>query len=317
MKQRNTDIEFSLSSADLLAMRSLAKDIKLHPIRRSLSSMDGNFRSHMRGRGMEFAEVRPYNPGDDVRSIDWRVTARSQTPYTKLYQEEKERPVCVVLDQRSPMFFGSTEAIKSVIALRLATVIAWAAIDAGDRLSSLIFNDHTQEQTRSKRGKLGILSFIHHAHEMNQALEAALLSNNSASKKQSIDQILDELCRTIRPGSSIYFISDFHDFSESARDRLYRLAKHNEIHFIFCYDPLEAQLPSGKHLLATDGIHKSAFQTDRAFTEQYQSGFTRAEESLKDSCYGAGIRYSNLSTCESLKDFVFSQFHFKASKKSR
>ena len=105
---------------NLLGSRFIAGDLKLGKLRPARSLLAGSERTRYRGRGMDFEEVRLYQPGDDIRSIDWRVTARTQVPHTKLYREERERPIFVLVDQRSPMFFGSKRCFKSVLAAYLA-----------------------------------------------------------------------------------------------------------------------------------------------------------------------------------------------------
>ncbi|MBT5031007.1 MAG: DUF58 domain-containing protein, partial [Proteobacteria bacterium] len=118
----------------LLSSRGWARDLKLFARQAARAMLLGETRSKFRGRGMEFEEVRQYQPGDDIRNIDWRVSARTGGTYTKLFCEERERPVHIVVDQRNSMFFGSAQRFKSVLAAEVASALAWAALAGSDRI---------------------------------------------------------------------------------------------------------------------------------------------------------------------------------------
>jgi uncharacterized protein (DUF58 family) len=133
----------TVSVEELIALRG----VKL-PLRTAVSATSGphggSRLSRHRGRGVDFAEVRLYQPGDDVRSIDWRVTARKAKPHTKVYREERERPTLIVVDQSRAMFFGSRVRMKSVAAAECAALLAWHSVDAGDRVGGLVYDDVTE-----------------------------------------------------------------------------------------------------------------------------------------------------------------------------
>ncbi|MBY0274525.1 DUF58 domain-containing protein, partial [Candidatus Binatia bacterium] len=129
------------SVAELVALRSDAARLDASPRGRVRTLHAGAYASAFRGRGMEFDETRAYQPGDDVRAIDWRVTARTGRVHTKLFHEERERPVLLLVDQRMHMRFGTRDAFKSVVAARAAATVAWAARDQGDRVGGLIVTD--------------------------------------------------------------------------------------------------------------------------------------------------------------------------------
>ena len=150
----------SVSQAGLIRLNGPARAIALDVIRVS-SLQTGAYVSHFRGRGMEFDESRPYQPGDDPRSIDWRVTARSTTAYTKLFREERERPVLVVVDLRANMHFATQGCFKSVNASRAAALLSWAAHHRGDRLGGLIFGDTTHRELKPKLGRQAALRYVH------------------------------------------------------------------------------------------------------------------------------------------------------------
>ena len=142
----------SVSQAGLIRLSGPARAIALDVLRVN-SLQTGAYVSRFRGRGMEFDESRPYQPGDDPRSIDWRVTARSTTAYTKLFREERERPVLIAVDLRSNMHFATQGCFKSVNASRAAALLSWAAHHRGDRLGGLIFGDTTHRELKPRLGR--------------------------------------------------------------------------------------------------------------------------------------------------------------------
>ena len=164
--------------SQLLRLRFAAQELKLFVKRPVKSQLSGAERTRFRGRGMDFEEVRLYQAGDDVRSIDWRVTARTQVPHTKVYREERERPVFVLVDQRSPMFFGSQQCFKSVLAAHIGTNLAWAALGNSDRVGGLIFGDTQQRDIRPRRSKHAVLELLHHLQDFNRQLHTPIAPAN-------------------------------------------------------------------------------------------------------------------------------------------
>ena len=141
-----------VSMASLLALHQGSATLALQPRRvRALTS--GAYLSPFKGRGMEFDEVRPYTQGDDVRSIDWRVTARSGKPHTKLFREERERAVLLWIDLRPAMFFATRGAFKAVRAAQAAALLGWNTLQRGDRLGALIFDERHHDELRPRRGQ--------------------------------------------------------------------------------------------------------------------------------------------------------------------
>lgn len=299
-----------VSVDNLLSLRHLAKDISLQTNKKSIALLDGSSRSSFRGRGMEFAEVRPYQAGDDIRNIDWRVTARTQKPYTKLFQEERERPVYLVVDQRSPMFFGSKKQFKSVFAAKLATVLAWAAMQNNDRIGALIFSDQDQTDSRARRGKHAALSLIHELVDFNHQL-----ATPNATSKNTMAEMLQDIRRVAKPGSAVFILSDFHDFSDDCAEPLAVLARHCSVTAMHIYDPLEKQLPSQHFLTITDGKQRLniAGQT-KDFSQRYENNFSSLLTQLKQVLNQYGVNFASLSVEESLTGIVKDLFHTRGAK---
>lgn len=185
-----------------------------------------------KGRGMEYDETRPYHPGDDVRHLDWKVTARTGRAHTKLFREERERPVFLWVDYRAPMFFATRGAFKSVLAARTAALLAWGALRQGDRVGGQVVDGPVPRTLRPCRTRQGVLELLQQLVQTPQTLLAAPAA-----------PALGRLQAVVRPGSRVILLSDFRRLGEGAEGHLVRLARHSEVVLFFIYDPLEAQLP--------------------------------------------------------------------------
>lgn len=244
MQQTLNDTDFNLHGAypqiePLLRLRAVARQLKLFKPHLAKSDQSGNLLTRYRGRGMNFAEVRHYQAGDDVRSIDWRVTARTGKTHTKLFQEERERPVMILLDLRSPMFFGSHRAFKSVTASGIAATLAWAGLQHSDRIGALLFADNEIETVRPRRSHHSVLAMIHGI----VARAGTLASPTNGNGKQSLPLLLEEARRICRPGSALFLVSDCHDLNHSCEQPLYLLRRHADIQVLRISDPMELNLP--------------------------------------------------------------------------
>jgi uncharacterized protein (DUF58 family) len=227
------------SVEDLIELHRHAGSIDLTRARFAQAQRTGNHLSHFRGRGMDYQESRVYQPGDDVRSMDWRVTARTGKPHVKLYEEERERPVMLFIDLRAGMFFGTRGRLKSVIAAQAAAIIAWAAVAHGDRVGAMLFNGtHCELQPRSGRhGALGLIRQIF-AHT------DPLAGVRGALHAQGLNEALRRLQRVSRPGSLVMLLSDFHGIDAETGNNLLRLRQHNDVAAIQIVDPLEEAAPA-------------------------------------------------------------------------
>lgn len=282
----------------LIGLRQTARDVSLRTKERSRSSVDGSSRSSRRGRGMEFSEVRHYQPGDDIRNIDWRVTARTQETYTKLFQEEKERPVYLLVDQRNSMFFGSKTQFKSVLAAKIAATIAWAAFANRDRLGALIFGSNTQSDQRPKLGKATLFRFIQDLSEYNsQLIQSHQHIHHDKDSKQSLSNMVSELQRVARPGSSVFIISDFHDFDQHTIKALSLLRRHNEVSLLQVFDPFESHLPDLGRFSISSGAKKALINTSSAqFRQNYLEAWSESQHSLQTESLKTGIRLHQFNT---------------------
>ena len=253
----------TLSLSELVRYKGLAKQLNLHPSSTIKSSMAGAMASRFKGRGMEFDEARHYQPGDDIRSIDWRVTARTGKTHTKLYREERERPVLIYLDCSPAMHFGTQLLYKSVQGAHAAALIAFSAQSRGDKIGCIAFNQQLDIELKPKstaKHALGMLNQIvelHNAsadHHMAQSKTSSQSVSNEAKFKH-IDSI-NKLAMLAKPGTLVYVISDFNGFDEACFNVLGKMHRHCEIRPLRIFDPIEQALPhinSLQDVLLTDG----------------------------------------------------------------
>lgn len=286
--QGNSGVYTELS--ELLRIRHWARELKLFSRQAARSMLLGETRSRFRGRGMEFEEVRTYQPGDDIRNIDWRVSARTGGTYTKLFCEERERPVHILVDQRSSMFFGCSDRFKSVLAAELATAIAWAALAGSDRIGGQIIGDREESDIRARRNKHAVLRFIHDINQFNQALPG------SEPQQKTLTSMLEECRRITRPGTAIFMISDFHDFDQQAAKSLSTLGRHTDINLLHVFDPVEEQLPIAGSVAISDGQHRSSIRLNSGLQKAYQERIKDRQQLLNNAALRSRALYSRIGT---------------------
>jgi uncharacterized protein (DUF58 family) len=284
----------SVSQAGLIRLNGPARAIALDVLRvKSLQT--GAYVSHFRGRGMEFDESRPYQPGDDPRSIDWRVTARSTTAYTKLFREERERPVLVMVDLRSNMHFATRGCFKSVNASRAAALLSWAAHHRGDRLGGLIFGDTTHRELKPKLGRQAALRYVHEL--VNHPDWDHRVREPGANDEAPLTQAMSALRRVARPGSLVVILSDFLGFSRAAQAYLSSVAQHNEVLAVFLNDPLERDLPPpGRYRLVSRDDELAIDTFAKAARRDYHEEFEKRTHELEAFCHRYGVHLMPLST---------------------
>jgi len=262
----------SVNLKSLLDLAGPAAALNLHQnVKRAVQS--GSYLSRFKGRGMEFDEARPYQPGDDVRSIDWRVTARTGRTYTKTFREERERPVFISIDYRATMAFATRGVFKSVQAAHLAALLAWAAKAQGDRIGGQIFADHGCLEMKPHHGKHAVLRFLN-------ALVKPAYTVNAAT---DLAQALSRLVQHVRPGSRVYIISDFRGMNHAVENHLSRLARHCDVVMLHVFDPLERELPTRGRYRFSDELNEVVIDTaDTPRLQRYHQRFLAQQQSLQD-----------------------------------
>ena len=251
--------------------------------------------SRFRGRGIEFTEVRSYQPGDDVRSIDWKVTARRMTPHTKVYTEERERPELIILDQTRNMFFGTGTRLKSVTAAETAALLAWQYLARGDRVGGMILSEQGNTLVKPKRRLAATLHLLRAITAANRALHARL--NDPA---MPLAQAIEEACRLAPTGHGIHIISDFADDSSELKRPLQRLARHNQVRLIYIYDEFEASPPAGRFPLSCLDARLIFDTTSEAARARIGASFDARVTSLQALCQSTDCRFFSLPNHTSL-----------------
>jgi len=274
---------------ELLVQRYAAKTLEYLIHNRSIAGISGLHLSKMRGRGIDFEEFRPYQAGDDIRLIDWRVTARTNRPFTKVFREERERPVIIAVDQTHNMYFGSQVAFKSVLAAQAAALFCWLAIDNGDRVGGLVFSDWESSMVRPKRSRRSALHLLNQVFNYNQHLQEVKDPENHKEAepgfKPGLAHALGQIRRITKPGSTLYVISDFSTMDEKALQYLNQLSRHNNVVCCMIYDALEETLPVPGIYSITDGGRKGALNTHSTkarnrYTEQFHQRIEGLEADL-------------------------------------
>jgi uncharacterized protein (DUF58 family) len=281
----------SITAENLIALKALASSLPIHKQKKILNDMSGVHTSNMRGRGVDFSEVRSYQPGDDIRSMDWRVTARSGKAHIKVFKEERERPIILVGDLRPSMFFGTRHAFKSVLCADLVSLFAWSACDHGDRVGALLFNDQKEIDLRPKNGRKHILNLLHQLCQFTPT-SPSLETDNA----QRFTQICRHVRRISKPGSMIYFCSDFLGFNEESEHQLYELQRRNDVIAIHIYDPIEKSIDIPGYYPITDG-HKTVLldQLSKSQRQQHKQSFDQFVAYIQDRTQRLGIPYLSLS----------------------
>jgi uncharacterized protein (DUF58 family) len=275
----------NLGIKELIHYQGKTALLNLSPRKTVQAKLAGAYLAKTKGRGMEFDEARHYQPGDDIRAIDWRVTARTGKTHTKLYREEKERPVFVLTDLSSSMQFGTQFLFKSVQAAHLSALIAWSARKRGDRIGGLIFNQHQHIECKPFTRQKAVLSLLNGMLKVQQG---------SQTKEQSRDQItLANACARLRrlahPGSLIFILSDFSQLDELAIQHIAQLSKHCEVIAHPISDPFEHQLPKvnmSQRVTLSDGQNRQQIVlgekgTEVEYSNQHQAHFDKIENTLK------------------------------------
>jgi uncharacterized protein (DUF58 family) len=263
------------STADLVALEHAARGFSFLHRQPAHSLLAGRHGSRVRGRGLSFEELRQYLPGDDVRAIDWRVTARTAKPVVRVYSEEKDRPVLLVVDQRLNMFFGSRRAMKSVAAAETAALAAWRALAQGDRVGGLVFNDERIDEQRPQRSRTAVIRFLEKLAAQNAALRADSPVQPAPSQ---LDAALAAAARLAVHDHLVVVVSDFAGHGPATRQLLLRIAARNDVLAVLVHDPFLTALPSGGDLVVSDGV----LQVELAL------GAQRTRRNIADFAHGYG-----------------------------
>jgi len=308
IRSRTGNQRVSVALSELLQLSASARQLSLAALRRT-NPHSGQRMSRLLARGMEFAESRRYQTGDDIRNIDWRVTARTGKTHTKLFTVEKERRVLLSVDMQSSMFFATKGSFKSVQAALMMGYVAWSAEQAGDRLGGMIFDDVDLFESRPTLGKKGILPFLNALAERSDFLTKKNDSNGTA-KGSMMDLAIANLRQIATPGSLVFIISDFRHLSSSAYNLLLQISMHSDLCLCFIYDPIEKALPKNGYFPVTDGKNEVQLNTyAKKSLEKYQQQFIERRERIASLGNQRHIHFIECSTEDDCFEVLTKRFN--------
>lgn len=245
---------------DLAHLRSLerqARGLSFLPRQPARSVLNGRHASRLRGRGLNFEELRDYLPGDDIRAIDWKVTARTGTPHVRVMTEERDRPALLVVDQRMSMFFGSALNMKSVTAAEAAALAAFRILDQGDRVGGIVFGDDVLAEIRPQRSRATLNRLLTALAEANCALRAEAPD----VRPVGLTKVLRAVARIAPRNHLIIVLSDFDGIDDDTARAVSGLGRRNDLVLVTVTDPLAGELPADMRLVVSDGRMQAEIDT--------------------------------------------------------
>lgn len=259
---------------------------------KTLSHMAGDVKSAFKGRGMELEEIRSYAYGDDVRDMDWRVTARKGQPFTKLYAEERDREIYAMLDLSPSMVFGTKNELKSVAAAKLAALLGWMSLENKDRFGCLVFDGTENLFFKPQNNKANMMVILKKISTISKKILRR--KNHQLTSKEKAIQLLQS---SIKSQAVVFVISDFADFSESMRRALAILAKKARVFALNVFDVLEEMPPKAGEYMAENNGERLVFDSkSKYFQKEYKAYFKDKRAKINDFCRRFGIRYVEIRT---------------------
>lgn len=248
---RQDDPRVHVSLKSLMHLKRDAQGFSSLPKHAVQNTLTGRHISSMRGRGLNFEEIRQYRQGDDIRTMDWKATNRTGRPHVRAYSDERERPVLIVLDQRRSMFFGSVDKMKSVVAAELAALVTWRVVEVGDRIGALLFNDSQSVDIKPGRHRAKVLQLLKNIEGFNQQLNRV---TKSTPESASLNKVLRDAKRLVTHDHLVIVISDMAGWNNDSLKSLSQIAQHNDVIVVQVLDPMERQLPNKSGLIFSDGL---------------------------------------------------------------
>lgn len=266
------DTRIHVSLAHLRSLQGAAKGLSFLPRQPSGSVLNGRHASRLRGRGLNFEEMRDYLPGDDIRSIDWKATARTGSPHVRVFTEERDRPALLVVDQRMSMYFGSRHNMKSVTAAEAAAIATFRVLDAGDRVGGIVFNDDKHIEFAPKRSRRTAFALLDSIADMNSSLHA---DKQIQSSPTGLNDVLGSVARIAHHDHLVLVFSDFDGIDATTRRRLSSIATHNDVLLFLVYDPISEHIEAGDRAIIGDGDMQAELDLGSASIRDSVNRFTR------------------------------------------
>ncbi len=273
---------------ELLALSAQVRGSSLAEVRRSAAARTGLHVSRWRGRGVDFRESRIYQAGDDIRHMDWRVTARSGRPHTKLYEEEREHGLLLLIDLNPSMRFGTRVRFKSVQSARIAALLAWMASASGDRVGAIGFGGGIQREVKPAGGRRGVLQVLRALRDWDHA---------AGPQQEALASALERARRLLRPGTRLILISDGFSADENAWPVLGRCAGRHELGCVLVSDALEhGPPPPGRYAISNSGTRQTLDFADKALRRQWPRPFGEVRNRVRAEFTRLGARVVEIAT---------------------
>ncbi len=280
----------TVSLNELVRLRAAVQGLALTGSGRPFSPQAGVHRSAYRGRGLEFDEVRIYQSGDDVRNIDWRVTARRGKLHTKLFREERERPVLILVDLNPGMFFGTRLQFKSVLAARAASILAWVAAMGGDRVGGVVAGDSEIKALPPRPRQAGVLSLLYAVKNLQPHAPGEMVRGR-------LDAPLSILRDMAKAGSLVIMMSDFRELGPQGGRHIRSIAMRNDVTACLVYDALEkAAPPPGIYRFGTPQRKVTVDTAPRDIIQVWSQEFETHSRRLKEMTHGLSVRWLEFPT---------------------
>ena len=313
MNHPTSHITPSLSELMKLEHLVAATGFSLLPKQPVNSILAGKHASKLRGRGLDFEEARKYVAGDDIRNIDWRVTARTRTTYTKVFTEEKEKPILIITDMTSGMFFGSQVYTKLLIATQLAAIAAFKTLKNSDRIGGLVFDNEDCKVFHPQRSRAAVMQYL----QCLVSIGEKHLNNPGfvKSKATIYEQALRRVISMASHDNVILFISDFYGFSTQSKKNIIQLSRHNDVILAQVTDPLEAQLPNEKVVLTDGDLQLMWNSSSKKSGQKYQETYKNETESFLQDIGKYGIPIMPFNTTDNIDSQLKNLFKSKTKRR--
>lgn len=286
----------------LIALQHQASGFSFLPRQPVHSVLSGRHTSKLRGRGLNFEELRHYRMGDDIRTMDWKVSNRTGKPHVRVYTEERERPVLLLIDQRISMFFGSRVKMKSVVGAEIAALAAWRVISSGDRVGALVITDQRVVEIRPRRSRQTVTRILDQTVKFNHALCA---DYSYSPNEAQLNVALRQAERLSGHDALIVIISDLAGWNEESLKRVKRMGRHNDVMAALVFDELEKALPTHSSLLLSDGeLQIEVDASKAALGERFARQFSDQVKALQTELLKHGIPVIPVNTHERVTEQI-------------
>jgi len=291
MKNENEGVYVTLS--ELLKFGYMPKNFSIRPNAAIMSKLSGRHQSGMRGRGMDFSEMKQYVQGDDTRNMDWKATRRTGKPYVRVYNEERDRNVWLVISQMNSMFFGSKERMKSVSAAHTAALFAFKALETGDRVGAVIYNNDEVKFFKASSSKRNVVQLMTEIERQNHLLKAT----NNNNLKINLGEALKTLSALAKHDDLVVLIGDGRAMDGESAKQITRINAHNDVIAVLVSDPMEEEVVKSSSLFFTDGVDTiDVDSSGNSFREKYRVRRDNIRDSMSNLSRKNALPLVSIST---------------------